>query len=662
MWVLRRGSVSPLARGARPAAPVSAVGRGVLLAAVVLLLCGIAAARAAVPQVDAGRLVFLLEYVGTDYADAVRNGNVVSAFEYGEVLRFTGQIIREYEARQRRPDAVSRGLRELQQLIEQRAEPEEVFAATRRLLPGLVKALGTTDGPPALPNLASGRRLWISDCAPCHGPGGGGDGQVAEGMEPPPTAFRGELIERLSPRQVYNAVSFGVEGTAMPSFVPAYTERQRWDVAFFVLTLRTDFEPKRVADGVRFTLEELATSSNVELLARLRERRRGATGHDVDWFRANLSAPGGNVPFAGPDAAGPAVAAALQIQEVFGDVAARVLPRVVGVTSYVRDAGGAPGPPHPEGWSADAGDAFRYPGFRPARAGTGFLVDDEGYVLSCDHLVRDERGEPVEFVDVELQSQVHLEARVVGAEPTLDLAVLQVADAARTRDSAALEFGDSDQLQIGQWLIAVGDPPGSGKAFAVGLVAAPPERQCYQEERSATRIQSSLIVPAGGIGGPIADILGHVVGMSVRQPGPPEPGASDAPAATHVLPINLVLNLYEALKVAQTNRSPWLGVSVLELPLFRRRLGAQARSTPMPETGVYIDDVFDPSPAARAGIVPGDFLLALGGHRLLSVGDFQTWLYVLGVGREVELVVQRDGKELRLTVPIEVRPSSATSR
>ncbi len=638
--------------------------RRVLVAAVALLLRVAAPACAAEPPGDAGRLVFLLEYVGTDYAGAVRNGKVVSAFEYGEVLRFTKEIIREYEARQQRPDAVSHGLREVQQLIERRAAEHEVFAATRRVLPGLAKALGATETPAGLPNLASGRRLWVSDCAPCHGPGGGGDGHLASGMDPPPTAFRGDLIKRLSPRQVYNALTFGIDGTAMPSFSAAYTKRQRWDVAFFVMTLRTDFEPKRVADGIGFALEELAASSNEELLARLREQRPKATAREVDWFRANLSAPGGgSVPFAGPEAAGPAVTAALQIQEVFAAVAGRIMPRVVGVTGYVRDQGSATArPSRPEGWTASASDEFRYPGFRAVHAGTGFLVDDEGYVLSCDHLMRNERGEPVDFVDVELQDQSHLEARVVGTEPTLDLAVIQVADAVRTNGSAALDFGDSERLQIGQWLIAVGDPPGAGKTFAVGLVSAPPERQCYQEERSATRVQSSLIVPSGGLGGPIADVLGHVVGMSVRQPGPPEHDWGDAPAATHVLPINLVLNLYEALKVAQSKQSPWIGVSVLELPLLRRRLGAEARSMAVPETGVYIDDVFEPSPAARAGIVPGDFLLALGGHRLLSVGDFQTWLYVLGVGKEIELVVQRNGHQLQLKAPIEERPASATSR
>jgi S1-C subfamily serine protease/mono/diheme cytochrome c family protein len=590
----------------------------------------------------------------------VRDETVINTAEYGEVLRFTKEITREYEARVDGPDEVSRGLHELRQMIEQRAPVAEVAATSRKLLPLMMQALGTNDQPATLPNLAAGRRLWVSDCAPCHGIGGAGDGPSAAGMEPPPTAFRGEFLEQLSPRRVYHSITFGIDGTAMPSFVPAYTERQRWDVAFFVMTLRVDFEPKRPADAARFTLEELATSSNAELLARLRAKRAEAPVTDVDWLRANFpSLAGGSVPFAGPDAANAGVAAALQLQDVFANVADRIFPRVVGVSGYVR--GAAPTPSQNQGWSAGTQDQFRYPGFRPIRSGTGFLVDDEGYVLSRDHLVRDERGELVEFVDVELQDQSHLAARVIGAEPTLDLALLQVADAAPVSGSA-LEFADSDQVQLGQWLIALGDPPGPAKAFAVGLASAASARQCYQSERSATRLQTSLAVPTDALGGPVTDIFGHVVGMSVQQQAPLGAPAAAGPTATHVLPVNLVLNLYEALKLAQSKQSPWLGVSVLELPLLRQQLGEDASSIAIPQTGVYIDEVFDPSPATKAGVRPGDFLLGLGGHRLLSVGDFQTWLYVLGIGTEVEIELQRDGRPLRMVAVIEERPLAATTR
>jgi S1-C subfamily serine protease len=76
-----------------------------------------------------------------------------------------------------------------------------------------------------------------------------------------------------------------------------------------------------------------------------------------------------------------------------------------------------------------------------------------------------------------------------------------------------------------------------------------------------------------------------------------------ASATAHTLPINLVLTLYEALKVAHSHRSPWIGISVLELTLLRRRL-APGQSMPIPQSGVYVDDVFEPSPASRAGVRP----------------------------------------------------------
>jgi S1-C subfamily serine protease len=144
------------------------------------------------------------------------------------------------------------------------------------------------------------------------------------------------------------------------------------------------------------------------------------------------------------------------------------------------------------------------------------------------------------------------------------------------------------------------------------------------------------------------DIEGRVVGIGVHR-------ESGAASTTQILPINLVLNLFEALKVARSNRSPWLGVSVLELAAVRSAAGT-------PRAGVYVDDVFDPSPASRAGVRPGDFLVALGGRDVASVGDFQRWLYVLGIDTDVELGLVRDGQPVRATARIEARPEAAITR
>jgi len=287
-------------------------------------------------------------------------------------------------------------------------------------------------------------------------------------------------------------------------------------------------------------------------------------------------------------------------------------------------------------------------------AGSGLLLNREGDIATCDHLVRDEKGNRAELVTVELRDGQQLTAQVVGMEPALDLAILRVREADWTRPAGTPTFGDSDLLKTGHWLVAVGDPAGPGAMFDVGVVASVAQRQCYQEERTATLLQSSLSIPDEGLGGPVADIHGNVVGLGVRLP-----VGEGAETAAAILPANLLLNLHEALKVAGSDRSPWLGISVLELNLLRRQLGTGVSTINVPERGVYIDNVFEPSPATRAGVRRGDFLTALNGRAVASVADFQKALYAGGAGSPARLDLLRDGKPLTLNVPIEERPAHA---
>ncbi|HEX5044353.1 MAG TPA: PDZ domain-containing protein, partial [Candidatus Polarisedimenticolaceae bacterium] len=141
-------------------------------------------------------------------------------------------------------------------------------------------------------------------------------------------------------------------------------------------------------------------------------------------------------------------------------------------------------------------------------------------------------------------------------------------------------------------------------------------------------------------------IRGEVVGLTVPGPG-----------SVNALPMDLVLTLYRALQIKESSRSPWIGISVLDLSAaVRRRLP----STPL--TGVYIDDVFEPSPASRAGIRAGDVLTKMDEHRIFAVSDFQHWLYLLGIDATVRLEIFREGKTLVTEVRIEQRPPSATMR
>jgi serine protease Do len=253
---------------------------------------------------------------------------------------------------------------------------------------------------------------------------------------------------------------------------------------------------------------------------------------------------------------------------------------------------------------------------------------------------------------------------------------------ARTRELRAAPIGERGDIRVGHWTIALGNPAGPGTSFAIGTLSSGPERQCYQEDLTATLMQTSVGIPVGGYGGPLVNIEGEVVGMMVPGPGAEtRESAASARSLEFALPIDLAMAIYEPLKRRESRKSPWLGFSVLELgdPRSRRtvsqagddppgtgvatRRRSQLRgATQLPRLGVYIDDVFEPSPAAAADIRIGDTLLSIDGNALVSVGEFQRWLYLSGIGRTIALEIFRDGATLEKRVTVAERPEAVRPR
>jgi serine protease Do len=576
------------------------------LLVVVVLLPAVAARDAGAGPREAEELVFLLQYIAVDYGIAVSDeGEVVNAFEYEEMLGMSRLVLDRYRALHRTPAAAPTvdGLERLQQSVRERRPWEQVRSLADELAAAMIEEEGLATKPAKPPDLALGRGLYRTDCAPCHGPSGAGDGWAAPGMDPPPSSFRdAPRMQLISAHQVTGAIEFGIDGTAMPSYAGVYSPEQRWSLAFFVTSLHA----------------------------------------------ASAAAPAEAEP-AAEEATDPGLAVALQLERTFARVAEGVYPGVAGVSLYRKKPAATPATE--EAWR-EAGQRDPYPGYRRVRSGSGFFVSPEGHVITCAHLLL-EGGELPEdgIVDVETTGNLNFRAHVIGIEPTVDLAVLKTEAPISLR---ALELGDSGTIRVGQWVIAVADPPGLDKTFAPGTLAARPERDCYQESRTSTLLQSSVRVSPESYGGPLVDIRGLVIGMAV-------PGSSvladAAEGATYGLPVDLVRTLYEALKESASKRSPWLGIAVRNLDReLRQRLASVRR------TGVYIDDVFDPSPASRAGIRVGDVLTSMDGQRVFTVRDFQRWLYLLGIGRTITLEIGRDGTLHERRVTIEHRPDGATPR
>ncbi len=254
-----------------------------VLGVAALVLLALAWARPAAADDAANRLVALLDYVGGDYKNAVQGGKVVSEPEYREMKEFALRI-GELGGRLKpgEKEEIEPALKQVAAAIERKADAGEVAQSAQGAKEKLIAKYGIATHPRRMPALQAGKKVFADNCAQCHGATGRGDGPGRASMnpkEPPPADFTdANLMEGLSPFKAFNVVSFGVEGTAMPSFA-ALSEEERWQAAFYVLSLRfTDQEAAEGAARARAAefprelehLPTLATATDAELAGRLK--------------------------------------------------------------------------------------------------------------------------------------------------------------------------------------------------------------------------------------------------------------------------------------------------------------------------------------------------------------------------------------------------------
>ena len=243
-------------------------------------------APAVYAQDQAKRLVSVLDYLGSDYKNAVKDGKILSQDEYGEMQEFakrSQELFRELKTADKTDKAgIEPELNALAQQISDKADPKAVAVTAKSAKDKLIAAYNIVPYPRRLPSFATGKIIYDQNCAQCHGATGKGDGPGRESMNPktpPPANFTDpERIGGLSPFKAFNTASFGVEGTAMASFA-AFSEEQRWQVAFYIFSLRFSnadaktgaslAEEKKLPTDFK-SVASLATVSDGELLEKLK--------------------------------------------------------------------------------------------------------------------------------------------------------------------------------------------------------------------------------------------------------------------------------------------------------------------------------------------------------------------------------------------------------
>jgi serine protease Do len=323
--------------------------------------------------------------------------------------------------------------------------------------------------------------------------------------------------------------------------------------------------------------------------------------------------------------------------EGFSDLAEKVSPAVVNITtSTVVAQGDSPSPMVPEGSPFE--DFFREfqdrNGDRPRRSsalGSGFVISEDGYVVTNNHVV-----EKADEILVEFYEGDELQAEVVGTDPKTDIALLKVeAD----KPLPFVSFADSDTARVGDWVMAMGNPLGQGFSVSAGIVSA---RNRALSGTYDDYIQTDAAINRGNSGGPLFNMNGDVVGVNtaILSPDGGSIGIGFSMAS------NVVTRVVDQLREYGETRRGWLGVRIQEVTedvadAIGMDNAAGALVTDLPE-----------GPAAEAGIKAGDVIVSFDGK---TVDDTRQLVRIVGnaeVGKTVRVVVFRDGNTKTLKVTL----------
>ena len=274
-------------------------------------------------------------------------------------------------------------------------------------------------------------------------------------------------------------------------------------------------------------------------------------------------------------------------------------------------------------------------------SGSGVIVDAaQGYVLTNAHVV--ENGSDIE---VTTKDNRRFSAKLVGRDPDTDIAVLQIPASGLT----AVPIGDSDRLQVGDFVLAIGNPFGLGQTVTSGIVSAL-GRSGLGIEGYEDFIQTDASINPGNSGGPLVDLQGRVVGINtaILAPGGGNIGIGFA------VPINMVRRVMDQLINYGEIRHGRIGVAIQDLTPDV----AQALNTRRTE-GAVIARVEPGSPAERAGLRPNDIIVAIDGAPMRSGSELRNRVGLSPIGDEVDLTIERGGADRNVTVRIERATTTA---
>jgi peptidase Do len=270
--------------------------------------------------------------------------------------------------------------------------------------------------------------------------------------------------------------------------------------------------------------------------------------------------------------------------------------------------------------------------------GSGFVVSEDGYIVTNNHVVSNADEIFVKFSDGR-----EYRTKLIGTSPEVDIAVLKIEANEKFKP---LEFSDSDKIEIGQWSIAFGNPMGLNDSMTVGVISAS-GRSSLGIEEIENFIQTDAAINQGNSGGPLIDINGKVIGVNTAILST----SGGSVGLGFAIPSNLVSVVKDSIIATGKFEKPYIGVYLNNLDSEKIK-ALNIKST----NGVLIAKVVADGPAARAGIQANDVIVAVNGKAVNSAGAFIGELAAKKVGESVELSVIRNSQTVKIRVTLEETP------
>jgi serine protease Do len=260
--------------------------------------------------------------------------------------------------------------------------------------------------------------------------------------------------------------------------------------------------------------------------------------------------------------------------------------------------------------------------------GTGMIMDEQGYILTNNHVA----GGATK-IEVQLASGERYPAKLVGADPKTDLAVIRIHE---DHKLPHVVFGDSDRMRVGQWVVAIGHPRGLDQTVTQGIVSAKHRTGITDPSSYQDFLQTDAAINPGNSGGPLLNLAGEVIGVNAAI----ESTSGGFEGIGFAIPSNMALTIAKQLITKGKVERGWLGMTVEDLtPALAASTGIHDRK------GAYVADVVKGGPASKVGIIKGDAVVNFNGKPVESASDLRNRAASAVIGSEVPLTILHGGKE-----------------